>query len=165
MIESVIPQTKVLKRKASVIVKCTKEEAFAYISSSSKLHEWLQKSGAIPGAKSVDLLEGEYDNVGDRRKITFVGGDTAIEQLLSYHPPANYAYKITDFSNFFKKLTDAAYGGLWFDDEDGKTKITWEYSFTYKNIFARMFLSMFLTFSYKKFLQHDLEIAKGILEK
>lgn len=159
-----VPSKGVLKRKASVIVACDELTAYNFIASSDKLPLWLKKVGAIPGAKSVDELDGSYDTIGQQRKITFESGDTCVEQLLSHNPPGNYSYRVTDFSNFFRKLTNAAYGQLWFDNEDGKTRITWEYSFTYRNIFARMFLSIFLSMAYKKFLQKDLEIAKNCLE-
>jgi len=69
------------------------------------------------------------------------------------------------FSNFLAKMSNAAYGQLWFDNEGGKTRITWEYSFTYRNIFARMFLSMFLSLLYLKFMKNALKNAKVQLEK
>jgi hypothetical protein len=160
-----IPTSGILKRSAHVMVDCTEQEAFQFISSSSKLPQWLKKVGAVPGAEKVDLLDESYDKVGQRRVITFQGGDTAQEQLLTYNPPGNYSYRISKFSNFLKKLSDAAYGQLWFDHVDGKARIAWEYAFTYKNIFARMALSLFLTFVYKKFMKSSLENARIAMEK
>jgi len=124
----------------------------------------LKKVGAVPGAEKVELLDDSYDKVGQARIITFQGGDTAEEQLLTFNPPGNYSYRISKFSNFLKKLSNAAYGQLWFDHIDGKTRITWVYSFSYKNIFARMALSLFLTFVYKKFMRVSLDHAKKALE-
>jgi hypothetical protein len=160
-----IPTSGILMRKAQVLVNCTQQEAFDFISSSAKLPQWLKKVGAVPGAKKVTLLESSYDQVGQCRVITFHGGDMAEEQLLTYNPPGNYSYRISKFSNFLKKLSDAAYGQLWFDRVDGKTRITWEYSFSYKNIFARMALSLFLTFVYKKFMRVSLENAQKAIKK
>jgi len=160
-----IPTTGILKRSAQTLVNCTEQEAFDFISSSTKLHEWLKKVRAVPGAEKVTLLDASYDQVGQRRLITFQGGDTAEEQLLTYHPPGNYSYRISKFSNFLNKWAKCAYGQLWFDHVEGKTRITWEYSFEYKNIFTRMALSLFLTFVYKKFMRVSLENAKAELEK
>lgn len=160
-----IPKTGILKRKASVLVSCTDHQAFGFISSSSRLPEWLKKVGAVPGAEKVTLLDQSYDGVGDRRIITFQGGDTAMEQLLTYNPPANYSYRISKFSNFLNKLAECAYGQLWFDHVDGQVRITWEYSFAYRNIFTRAVLSLFLTFVYKKFMKKSLANAKAILDK
>lgn len=160
-----VPTKGILKRSASVLVDCSKEEAFKFIASAEKLPEWLKKSGPVPGAVSVDLLDGSYDQIGQKRKVIFQGGASAVEQLCSRNPWANYSYKINDFSNFLKKLSNAAYGQCWFDQVDGKTRITWVYSFTYRNFFARIFLSLFLTLAYKKFMQASLNNAQAILNK
>lgn len=160
-----VPEKGILKRSAKVLVNCTPEQAFDYIASAEKLPDWLKKKGVIPGAESVDIVKGPYNFVGARRKVIFQGGDSAFEQLLSHHPPKNYSYRITKFSNFLKKLSDAAYGQLWFDEVGGQTRITWVYSFTYKSFLSRVFLSLFLSLSYRKFMQASLKNAKEQLEK
>jgi len=129
------------------------------------LPQWLKKSGPLPGVERVAVLEGPYNQVGKRRKTIFIGGDSVIEELVSYHPPGNYAYQVTEFTNFFGKLTNKAYGQLWFDEEGEGIRITWEYSFTYKNIFARMLMSIVLSLGYQKFMLNGLSNAKQILEK
>lgn len=156
---------KVLSRKAIAFTNCSLEEAFDYIASSEHLSEWLKKSGAIPGAKSVEIIQGPYDTPGAKRKVNFENGDSAIEELLTYHPPGNYSYKISQFSNFLGKLSDAAYGQLWFDNEGEQTRITWEYSFTYKNGLARIVLSLFLSLVYKRFMVSDLKLAASNLNQ
>lgn len=160
-----IPTSGVLTRRAQVMVNCSEQEAFDYISSSAKLPEWLKKVGAVPGAEKVDELDGSYNKVGESRIITFQGGDTAEEQLLTYNPPGNYSYKISKFSNFLKKLSNEAYGQLWFDTIDGQTRITWAYSFSFKNFAARIALSSFLTLVYKRFMRKSLQNAKAELER
>lgn len=160
-----IPTKGMLKREASVLVNYTQKEAFDYISSSEKLPEWLKKVGLVPAAVGVELLDGSYDKIGQQRKVLFHGGASAVEQLLTRNFPVNYSYKINQFSNFLKKMSNAAYGQLFFDTVGDQTRITWAYSFSYKNIFARIFLSSFLTFSYKKFMTKSLENAKAELEK
>jgi len=164
MNEVVIPKDRVLNRTAQVVVNCSKENASEYISSSTELSQWLVKSGPVPGAKSVEVLVGPYNFVGAKRKVTFIGGDTLQEQLIRYDMPANYAYKVSDFSNILEKWSGEAYGQLWFDNEDGKTRITWEYSFKYKSLLKRIALSLFLSFVYKKFMTSALEKAKMELE-
>jgi hypothetical protein len=160
-----IPTKGTLKRQASVLVNCTQKEAFDFIASSTKLPEWLKKSGLVPGAESVELLDASYDQIGQQRKVIFQGGASAVEELLTRNLPVNYSYKINQFSNFLKKMSDAAYGQLFFDTVGEQTRITWAYSFTYKNVFARIFLSSFLTFSYRKFMMKSLENAKNELDK
>lgn len=159
-----IPTSSVLKRKAQVNVHTDKQKAFALISSNEQLSEWLTKSGSIPGVEGVEVLQGPYDHVGARRKTNFIGGDSVIEELIEFHPPANYAYKVTEFTNIFGKLCNEAFGQLWFDQEGDDIRITWEYSFTYKNIFARMLMSILLSLGYRKFMLNGLTNAKKMLE-
>lgn len=160
----VIPSNAKLKRKAVVLVNTDTETAFKFISSSEKLGEWLKKSPPIPGAKSVEILEGPYNFVGAKRIVHFEDGDTAQEELISYHPSSNYAYKISSFSNFLGKLSNAAYGQIWFDQLDNQTRITWEYYFTYRSVVARIGLSLFLIIGYKRFMKNSLLHAKTVLE-
>jgi len=162
---STYPTTGVVKRKAQIDVNVDKQKAFDFISSSEKLPEWLKKSGSIPGCESVDVLEGPYDHVGARRKTKFIGGDSVIEELIAYNPPGNYTYSVTEFTNIFGKLTNKAFGQFWFDQEGEAVRITWEYSFTYKNFFARILMSILLSLGYQKFLENSLANAKKILEK
>ncbi|MBL4706746.1 MAG: SRPBCC family protein [Flavobacteriales bacterium] len=165
MTNATIPSKKVLKRKAQILVNCTQEEAFKYISNSENLPQWLTKLGPIPGAQKVEIIKGPYDFIGAKRKIFFDEGNVGTEELISYDPYANYAYKISNFNKLFGKLTDAAYGQLWFDQKGEQIRISWNYTFTYKNIFARMLLSIILTLFYVRFLKQALGNAATALEK
>lgn len=164
VIENKLPKKGLLKRSAQVIVKCDKPTAFSFISSSQELPNWLKKCGAIPSALNAEIIKGPYNFVGAKRKVFFDGGDSAIEELMTYNPYANYSYSITGFSNFLKLLSNAAFGQLWFDTIDDQTRITWDYSFSYRNIFARAILSIFLSLVYKKFMKNALQAAKGYIE-
>ncbi len=159
-----IPNKNVLSRKVSVEVSCDLQTAYDFISSSDDLSLWLKKSGPIPGATHCEIINGPYDHVGAKRKVFFESGDSAEEELLNVDAPASYNYSIKHFSNFLEKLSGAAYGQLWFDKIDGRTRITWIYSFHYKNLFKRAILSLFLTFVYKKFMKESLINAKRCIE-
>jgi hypothetical protein len=56
MTDKTIPTKGILKRSVNTTVKCSQEDAFALISSSDELHLWLKKCGAVPGAKSVEII-------------------------------------------------------------------------------------------------------------
>jgi hypothetical protein len=163
-IDEKVPIKKVLVKKACVIVNCSKQTAFEYISSNTELPNWLKKSGPIKGDLSVTVIKGPYNFVGAQRLIIFTDKSTVQEELISYHPFANYAYKITNFGNFFKRLTKIAFGQFWFDTVEDKTRITWVYSYTYKNIFARLIIWLFNLLFFKKFMQRDLNNAKAQIE-
>lgn len=159
-----VPTKRVLKEISEILVDCNKQKAFDFISNSNKLPSWLQKSGPIAGAKIAEIIKGPYDHVGAQRKVIFDNGDNIIEELLSFNKYANYSYRISAFSDFLKKLTDAAYSQIWFDTIDDKTRIRWVYSFTYKNLFAALILKLFLIFVYKKWMKQSLTNAKHVIE-
>jgi hypothetical protein len=160
-----VPKSKVIKEQAVVMVNCTKETAYKYISGSSELPDWLIKSGPVDGVKDVEIIDGPYSRVGATRKVIFADGDTIREELLTYNPFTYYDYSVTAFSDFLHKLTDAAFGQFWFEQSDGQTKITWVYSYTYKNIFSRLILWLFNQLFFKKFMQNALNMAKIRIEK
>ncbi|MCJ7465334.1 MAG: hypothetical protein MUO53_01400, partial [Maribacter sp.] len=160
-----LPKKGLLKRSAQVLVDCDKKTAFNFISSEAELPNWLKKTGPVPAALNTEIIKGPYNFVGARRKVQFVGGDSVIEELMTFNPYANYSYNVTGFRKLLGFMSKKAYGQLWFDTLDDKTRITWEYSFSYKNSFVRPLLSLFLSLFYKKFLINSLENAKGCLEK
>lgn len=159
-----IPKKGVLKRSAQVLVECSKPIAFKFITSKEELPNWLKKHGSLPAALYAELVTDTYNVPGNKREVYFDHHESTLEELLSYNPHSNYSYKITNFTNSIKHFSKLAYAEAWFDSIDGKTRITWDYYFTYKNIFARMILSIILTFIFKKFMQVSLNNAKDCIE-
>lgn len=159
-----VPVNKVCKAEAAVLVNCSAEAAFIYISGNNELPHWLKKAGPVSGAKNVEVLTGSYAAVGDKRKVVFEDGDTIQEELISYHPFDNYAYRVTAFSDFFRHLTNAAYGQWWFQNKQEKIKISWVYSYTYKNILGGLFIRFFNFFFFRRFMQNGLNNAKAQIE-
>jgi hypothetical protein len=158
-----IPARGVKKVSASVLVDCDKKTAFQFISSASQLSNWLKKSGPVSGARSVTIVKGPYDHDGAIRKVEFESGDSVQEEIIKYDPFVSYAYQVTAFTNFFRKLTDMAYGELWFDRYGDRTRITWVYAYTYKNLFAGLFISIFNALVFRKFMQKGLDHARILM--
>jgi len=159
-----IPLNKVVKRSVEILVNCNQEKAYNFIIGTDDLPLWLKKYSIIDGAKYSNIIEGPYNYNGAKRKLFFEKGDSIIEELLICNFPFNYSYSVSQFTSIFKHLTNAAYGQFWFDTNDNQTRITWEYSITYKNIFSRCIISLLMPLVFKKFLKQSLENAKGIIE-
>lgn len=159
-----VPLKGVIRKKAEILVRCDQATAYRFISGSNELPLWLKKYKLIHGARNIEILKGPYDEVGARRKVFFDNGDSIVEELILCNEPYNYAYTVTDFSNAFRFLTKTAYGRLWFDVNGNKTRITWEYAFSYRNLFARLFIALFMALVYKKFMMQSLQNAKGVIE-
>lgn len=159
-----IPEKTTLVVKSEIMVDCSKKTAFDFIISSDKLHHWLKTYGSIKSVLYVENLSETYDHVGAKRMVHFDGGDTTMEELMSYRPYSNYSYKAYRFTNVMKKLTSLAYGQLWFDSIGDKTRITWVYRFTYKNFLSKLILKLILKFMFKKFMANSLKNAKNYIE-
>lgn len=160
-----VPTNQVIKKQAVVLVNCDSETAYSYICGSTELPDWLRDSGPIKGVKSVDIIDGPYTRPGAKRIVLFQNGDTVQEELLTWNHFSSYEYKVTAFSDFLKKLTDAAFGQFWFEPSNGQTKITWRYSYTYKNNYSRLILWLFNGLFFRKFMQSGLNNVKVQLEK
>jgi hypothetical protein len=163
-IDQRVPTKGILQTSAEVIVNCSKEKAYKYVSSVKELPNWLLKTGPIYGVINVTTLRGHWENVGDNRRVDRGDAASLVEELITVHPYSHYAYQTTDFSDIFKKMTKKTYGQMWFDTVDDQTRLRWVYTFTYKNIFAKLFLMLFIPLFLKKYLQNGLDNAKAYLE-
>jgi hypothetical protein len=161
----IIPTKGVVTRTASIEIACDKGAVYHYIINYKVLPEWLKKYGPIHGVRDTVINTASYTFVGANRTIHFDNGDSIVEQLIFLDPPSYYAYTVTKFSNFFKFLTDIAYGQCAFEETGGSTKVTWIYTFTCRNVLARIFLSVFMEIVYVGFLNRSLALAKAQLEK
>lgn len=159
-----VPLKNVVTSQATVLVDCTRETAFQFISSSEKLSSWMKKCGPVHSVEMVEVLEGPYDHIGAKRKVIFDNGDTIVEELIQRNPFANYAYRVTAFSNFVGKLSKQAFGQVWFDRVDKQTRIHWVYSYTYSGFFGKLLLLLFNKMVFRKFMQHSLDNAKAQIE-
>ncbi|WP_339868143.1 SRPBCC family protein [uncultured Algoriphagus sp.] len=159
-----VPSKHIIFTTAEVIVNCDKKTAYEFVSSVEKLSSWLLKTGPIYGIIKVTRLHGNWAEVGDNRLVERGDSATLVEELISVHRYSNYAYQTTKFSDVFKHFTNKTYGHMWFDTVDDQTRLRWVYTFTYKNILARIFLSIFAPLFLKKYLQNGLNNAKALLE-
>ncbi|MEB2775124.1 SRPBCC family protein [Algoriphagus sp. D3-2-R+10] len=163
-IDQQVPSKHILFTTAEVIINCDKETAYKFVSSVDKLSSWLLKTGPIYGVIKVSTLRGHWEKVGDNRLVERGDSATLVEELISVHPYSNYSYQTTDFSDIFKHFTKKTYGHMWFDTVDDQTRLRWVYTFTYKNLLSRIFLSLFVPLFLKKYLQNGLNNAKAFLE-
>jgi hypothetical protein len=160
-----VPSKHILFTTAEVIVNCDKKTAYEFVSSVEKLSSWLLKTGPIYGIIKVTRINGDWGKVGDNRLVERGDSATLVEELISVHKFSNYAYQTTKFSDIFKHFTTKTYGHMWFDTVDDQTRLRWVYTFTYKNLLARIFLSIFAPLFLKKYLQNGLNNAKAMLEE
>jgi hypothetical protein len=112
----------------------------------------------------VEVIEGPYARVGAKRLVTFEDGDRIEEELIDWHPFAGYAYRVSGFNDFLKHLTDVAYGQFWFERIEGRTRITWVYTYTFSTLYGRLVLWLFNLLFFQRFMQRGLEHVKKHLQ-
>lgn len=159
-----IPVTGIIKKNAAIEINCSKEVAFAYITSGDTLPHWLKKKGFIHGAKSVVVNTPPYTVKGANRTVFFDDDSSLLETLTYFDPPVYYSYSVTKFTNIFKHFAKEAFGQVWFEDVGTTTHAVWVYTFVPKNFLAKMVMWLMLL-SYKKFMVQGLQLAKQEIEK
>jgi hypothetical protein len=85
--------------------------------------------GPIPAIVRVDDQTGDWDAVGQSRRLTLSDGGTLIERLKVVDPPRRFAYQLTDFTGFFGNLVAFADAEWDFDANVEGTRIRWTYTF------------------------------------
>ena len=146
------------------MVNCGRKEAFEFIISNEELPNWLKAVGMFHSALNAEVKTGTYNHVGAKRKVNFDGGDSVLEELVSYNPYANYSYKVSEFTNSLRHMSSYAYGQLWFDRFGEQTRITWVYTIKPKNLIYRLILHLILPKKLKAYMQQSLINAKHYIE-
>lgn len=87
------------------------------------------KFGPIPAIVKVEDQTGDWDAVGQSRKLTLSDGGTLVERLKVVDPPRRFAYQLTDFTGFFGSLVAFAEAEWDFDANVEGTRIRWTYTY------------------------------------
>ena len=87
------------------------------------------KFGPIPAIVKVDDQTGDWDAVGQSRKLTLSDGGTLVERLKVVDAPRRFAYQLTDFTGFFGTLVAFAEAEWDFDANVEGTRIRWTYTY------------------------------------
>ena len=87
------------------------------------------KFGPIPAIVKVEDQTGDWDAVGQSRKLTLSDGGTLIERLKVVDAPRRFAYELTDFTGFFGNLVAFAEAEWDFDASVEGTRIRWTYTY------------------------------------
>jgi hypothetical protein len=85
--------------------------------------------GPIPAIVKVEDQTGDWDAVGQSRKLTLSDGGTLIERLKVVDAPRRFAYELTDFTGFFGNLVAFAEAEWDFDASVEGTRIRWTYTY------------------------------------
>lgn len=84
--------------------------------------------GPIPPIKEVLDQTGDWDAVGQTRRLTMVGGGSVQEELTIVDPPRSFGYTLSDIKGPMAALVGSV-DGLWsFRPAGTGTEVTWQWT-------------------------------------
>jgi hypothetical protein len=113
-------------------------------------------SSAVPGAVRSDALIGSWKNIGDRRRVVFADGSSALEEITADQLPQRFQYEVWNLTNDTGRYITYALSEFRFSGSDRSTHIRWEYSFSPKGLPDGWFISRFVHEDFRQFMEATL---------
>jgi hypothetical protein len=113
-------------------------------------------SSAVPGEVHSDALIGSWSNVGDRRRVVFADGSSALEEITSHQLPQRFQFEIWNLTNDTGRYVTYALSDFRFSGSDRGTHVRWEYSFRPRGLPDGLFISRFVHEDFRQFMEATL---------
>jgi hypothetical protein len=122
-------------------------------------------SGGIR-VESTTMLKEPWNEVGSRRRINFAGGHYAAEEVLVNDEPRVFRYQTWGFTNYARLVTDYLVGEFNVEaTPDGKTRVTWTYSFHKNSLLSALLLPNFVKRTITELMGNTVQGMKQALEQ
>jgi hypothetical protein len=86
-------------------------------------------------------------------------GHFAAEEVLLDQPEV-FRYLVWGYTNYARLMIDHAVGEFTYQDEGGKTRLTWTYSFRPRSAMVRPFLSRFVSGTWADLMRRTLQVMR-----
>ncbi len=124
-----------------------------------------KRVGLVGGVKSVVVVRGRWNQVGAQRVVYLDDSTNLRETITENEMDQFFEYKITDISNIIGDGAEYAKGQWWFKPTaDGKTKVTWIYSFKPKGFVSRGVLTVVLNTAFDSYMRNTILNFKKLAE-
>ncbi len=104
------------------------------------------------GAVRSDALIGLWRNVGDRRRVVFADGASALEEITNDQLPQCFQYEVWNLTDDTGRYITYALSEFRFSGNDRGTHIRWEYSFRPRGLPDGWFISRFVHEDFRQFM-------------
>jgi Polyketide cyclase / dehydrase and lipid transport len=84
--------------------------------------------GPMPAVSGTRDQSGDWNAVGQSRRVELSNGSHARERIDAYNRPTHFAYTVGPFSGTIGRLVDHAAGAWWFAEDANGTAIRWSYT-------------------------------------
>ena len=129
----------------------------------SELEDLGLESDNTPSVVRTEVIRGTWDpdqgRVGDRRRVVLDDGHFTVEEVLVDEPDV-FRYIVWGYTNYARLMIDHAIGEFNFEEEGGKTHLTWTYSFHPRSAIVRPFLSNFVSGTWADLMRNTLEAMR-----
>lgn len=129
------------------------------------LEDALTGRNNVPSVVRTEIIQGSWNEVGARRMIELSDGHYVVEEVLAKEDPRLFRYQVWGFTNFARFAVDYAIGEFLHEEIDGKTQITWTYSFHNRSALTSSFLENFVESTWAPYMQQYLHTSKENSEK
>jgi hypothetical protein len=118
-------------------------------------------SSVEPGAVRSDALIGSWSHVGDRRRVVFADGSSALEEITSDQLPGHFQYEVWNLTNDTGRYITYALSDFRFSGKGRDTHIRWEYSLRRRGLPDGLFISRFVHDDFRQFMETTLTAMQG----
>jgi hypothetical protein len=108
-----------------------------------------------------DALIGSWRKVGDRRRLVFADGTSALEEITADQLPQRFQYEVWNLTNDTGRYITYALSEFRFSASERGTHIRWEYSFRPKGLPDGWFISRFVHQDFRQFMAATLTAMSG----
>lgn len=106
----------------------TPERVFALLTPSDPTR-FYPRFGPLPAVVAVHEQSGDWQGLGQSRRLELSDGGSVVETLEVVDPPARFAYRLTRFTGPFARLVDHAEADWRFPAAESGCRIEWSYRF------------------------------------
>jgi hypothetical protein len=107
-------------------------------------------------ATHSDAPTGSWRSVGDRRRVVFPDGASALEEITVDQLPQRFQYEIWDITKDTGRYIAYARSEFRFSERDRQTHISWAYSFHPRGLPDGWFISRFVHEDFRHFMETTL---------
>jgi len=108
------------------------------------------------GVVRYDALIGSWRTVGDRRRVVFADGTSALEEITADRLPQHFQFEVWNLANDTGRYITYALSEFRISGTDRGTHIRWEYSFRPRGLPDGWFISRFVHEDFRQFMEATL---------
>lgn len=142
----------------SFTVNAPLSTVYDFVVADDVLPKILKKHRFIPAVEGSTIHHGNWVTPGSYRTVHFANGDTLREELTSFDRPAYFAYTVSQFSGFLRRLATHGTGQWWFRANGDQTEVTWTYTFYARSKSRRFLLRPFINHDFRTYMKRSITL-------